>query len=59
MDGAIVASGDATLVVRGTGYREDNHGPNVNTAVEVYGETGELLSITEQNTPPAALACAN
>jgi len=53
----IVASLDCKLVARGTGYKEDNHGPYVDATVELYdGSTGELLSYGGHRTPPAAVA---
>lgn len=56
-DTGIAASLDCKLVARGTGYKEDNHGPYVDAGVELYdGGTGELLSYGDHRTPPQAVA---
>jgi WD40 repeat protein len=56
-DTGFAASPDCKLIARGTGYKEDNHGPYVDAGVELYdGSTGELLSYGDHRTPPAALA---
>jgi hypothetical protein len=50
-------SPDGRLVARGIGYRQDNHGPFVDTAVEIYdAASGEFLTTGPHQTPPTALA---
>jgi hypothetical protein len=56
-DPVAAASPDGRLVARGIGYREDNHGPYVDTAVEIYDATsGEFLTVGQHRTPPTGLA---
>jgi hypothetical protein len=52
-------SEDGRFVARGLGYREDNHGPYVDTAVEVIeAATGEIVSVGRHRSPVASLAFA-
>lgn len=52
-------SPDGRWVARGTGWRADNHGPYVESSVELYdGASGEFLTLGRQQTPPTALGFA-
>jgi WD40 repeat protein len=55
---ATAASPDCRFIARGKGYQEDNHGPYVDTAVELYDGRGKFLSLSDHRTPPSALAFA-
>jgi hypothetical protein len=57
IDNVAAAAPDGRTVALGTGRRQDNHGPYLDTAVELYdGATGEFLSVAELRTTPSALS---
>lgn len=58
-DNVAAASCDGRYVARGVGEQEDNHGPYVGTAIEIYdGATGKLVSIGDHPTTIEAVAFA-
>jgi WD40 repeat protein len=55
-DLGLAISPDGTVIARGIGYQEDNHGPYVDTAVELYdAANGDLVSLGTHRTPPTAI----
>jgi len=53
------ATGDCALIARATGYQQDNHGPYIDAAVELYdGSNGELISLGLHPTTPNCIAFA-
>jgi WD40 repeat protein len=59
IDHLAAVSADGRLIARGVGHREDNHGPYIDTAVELYdGNNGEFVALGLHRTTPTSFAFA-